>query len=121
MKKAFTLVELIVVVGIICILAAILIASFGGGTESARNALCLTNMRNLAAACQTYGMAHGYYPAAGSFEKIGTDESDGIRNIKLIPGGDHHFHEFVYHCSCKSRHTTTRTCIIRGFRIFALC
>ena len=41
MKKAFTLVELIVVVGIICILAAILIASFGGGTESARNALCL--------------------------------------------------------------------------------
>ena len=83
MKKAFTLVELIVVVGIICILAAILIASFGGGTESARNALCLTNMRNLAAACQTYGMAHGYYPAAGSFEKIGTDESDGIRNIKL--------------------------------------
>ena len=82
MKKAFTLVELIIVVGIICILAAILIASFGGGTESARNALCLTNMRNLAAACQTYGMTHRHYPVAGSFEKIGLDESEGISNVK---------------------------------------
>ncbi len=80
MKKAFTLVELLIVIGIIGILSAVLIASFSGGTESARNAKCLTNMRNLAAACQTYGMASTYYPAAGSFEKFGVDESRGIRN-----------------------------------------
>ena len=77
MKKGFTLVELIVVVGIICILAGILIASFSGGIESARSAKCLTNMRNLAAACQTYGMANSFYPAAGSFEKIKIDEGTG--------------------------------------------
>lgn len=77
MKKGFTLIELIVVVGIICILAGILIASFSGGSESARSAKCLTNMRNLAAACQTYGMANSFYPAAGSFEKLRIDEGTG--------------------------------------------
>lgn len=77
MKKGFTLVELIVVVGIICILAGILIASFSGGIESARSAKCLTNLRNLAAACQTYGMAKSHYPAAGSFEKMMIDEGKG--------------------------------------------
>ena len=77
MKKGFTLIELIVVVGIICILAGILIASFSGGVESARSAKCLTNMRNLAAACQTYGMANSHYPAAGSFEKMKIDEGRG--------------------------------------------
>lgn len=82
MKKAFTLVELLVVIGIIGVLAAILLVSFAGGTESARNARCLTNMRNLAAACQTYGMTHGRYPAAGSYERFAIDESDGIKNVK---------------------------------------
>lgn len=77
MKKGFTLIELIVVVGIICILAGILLASFSGGMESARSAKCLTNMRNLAAACQTYGMANSHYPAAGSFEKMKIDEGRG--------------------------------------------
>lgn len=82
MKKAFTLVELLVVIGIIGVLSAILLVSYSGGTESARNAKCLTNMRNLAAACQSYGMATGHYPAAGSFEKFEIDESRGIHNAK---------------------------------------
>ncbi len=82
MKKAFTLIELLIVIGIIGILSAILLTSFSGGTESARNAKCLTNMRNLAAACQTYGMANGHYPYAGSFERFAADESAGIHNVK---------------------------------------
>jgi len=48
MKKAFTLVELIVVVGIIGLLTAVLIAGFSGSTESARAVKCLSNMRTLA-------------------------------------------------------------------------
>ena len=88
MKKGFTLIELIVVVGIICILAGILIASFSGGIESARSAKCLTNMRNLAAACQTYGMANSHYPAAGSFEKLRIDEGRGdARKVYYEHGG----------------------------------
>ena len=66
MKKGFSLVELIVVIGIIAILSGVLLATFGGGTASARAARCLSNMKNLASACQTYGMAEGYYPLAGN-------------------------------------------------------
>lgn len=50
MKKAFTLVELVVVVGIILVLSGILLASFSGSTESARAAKCLSNLRNLSMA-----------------------------------------------------------------------
>lgn len=59
MKKAFTLVELLVVIGIIGVLAGVLIASFSGSTDSARAAKCLTNLKNLASANQLYGANAG--------------------------------------------------------------
>ncbi len=75
MKKAFTLVELLVVIGILGILMGILVVSMGGGTESARAAKCLTNMKNLVTACNNRGMTVGSYPAAGSFESRSLDTS----------------------------------------------
>ena len=60
MKKAFTLVELLVVIGIIGILAGVLIASFSGSSDSARAAKCLTNLKNLASANQLYGSNNGH-------------------------------------------------------------
>ena len=90
MKKAFTLVELLVVIGIIAILAGVMLGTFGGSTESAASARCLANMKNLATACQTYGMEHGRYPLAGSIEYFTMDASRGRRNVDLsyfeIPG-----------------------------------
>lgn len=82
MKKAFTLIELLVVIAIIGILAGILIASFSGGAEAARAATCLTNLRNLATACQSYGSATAHYPNAGSVMQLGIDTSRGMRNVK---------------------------------------
>ncbi len=82
MKKAFSLVELLVVIAIIAILAGVLMASFGGGTASARAARCLSNMKNLASACQTYGMKERHYPLAGNLVYMYMDESRGIRNVK---------------------------------------
>ncbi|MBQ3745773.1 MAG: type II secretion system protein [Kiritimatiellae bacterium] len=73
MKKAFTLIELLIVVGILAVLIGILIVSIGGGTESARAAKCLTNMKNLATACNNCAMVTGWYPAAGSFERRALD------------------------------------------------
>jgi len=79
MKKAFSLVELLVVVAIIAILAGVLLSSFSGGTESARAAKCLANMRNLAQAVTTSASdtAYGVYPCAGSYAQILAD-SDGL-------------------------------------------
>ena len=68
-KSAFTLLELIVVVGIIGILMGVALSQFGGSTESAKAAKCETNMRNLVTAAHTCALEQqdGYFPPAGSF------------------------------------------------------
>jgi prepilin-type N-terminal cleavage/methylation domain-containing protein/prepilin-type processing-associated H-X9-DG protein len=81
-RSAFSLVELLVVIGILGVLAGVLMASFSGGTESARAARCLSNMKNLANACQTYGMNTHRYPNAGTIETISMDESGGMNRAQ---------------------------------------
>lgn len=71
----FSLVELIVVIGIIGILAATLLAVIGGTTETARATKCLANMRSLSAAVQARAMDRDFYPFAGSRQGIGIDSS----------------------------------------------
>ena len=68
-KSAFTLLELLVVIGIIGILMGVALSQFGGSTESAKAAKCETNMRNLVTAAHTCALSEhdGYFPAAGSF------------------------------------------------------
>lgn len=73
LTAGFTLLELLIVIGVIGILAAVLLSQFSGATESARAAECLTHMRNLATAVQNCGMAENYYPAAGDSEYIVMD------------------------------------------------
>ena len=69
-RMGFTLLELLVVIGIIGILSGAMLATFSGASESAKAAKCMTNMRNLAVACYNYASAHddGVFPAAGSYE-----------------------------------------------------
>ena len=66
MKRAFTLIELLIVIGIIGILSGVLLSTFGGATESARLAKCQSNIKNLASALNSYSMEAGHYPYAGS-------------------------------------------------------
>lgn len=70
MKRAFTLVEMLVVIGILGILSAVLVVSLSGGRDSAHAAKCLANMRALAMAANSYGLNSGCFPFAGSFEKF---------------------------------------------------
>jgi prepilin-type N-terminal cleavage/methylation domain-containing protein/prepilin-type processing-associated H-X9-DG protein len=52
--SAFTLIELLVVIAIIGILAAMVFPVFARARESARKAVCLSNMKNLALAINMY-------------------------------------------------------------------
>ena len=63
-SKGFTLVELLIVVIILAILAAIIIPQFTGATDDAAQASYDTNIANIRAAIDLYRQQHNAYPGA---------------------------------------------------------
>ena len=64
-KKAFTLVELIVVISIMSLLMAILVPALARATQQGKAIACMSNLRQLSFAAQSYTEASdGYYPMA---------------------------------------------------------
>ncbi|RYG44965.1 prepilin-type N-terminal cleavage/methylation domain-containing protein [bacterium] len=81
LRKAFTLVELLVVVGLIAILAAILFPVFAQTKEAAKRTECITNVRQLSAAMIMYVTDHdGVYP----MRVAGTDTVEADQWIDMI-------------------------------------
>jgi prepilin-type N-terminal cleavage/methylation domain-containing protein/prepilin-type processing-associated H-X9-DG protein len=58
LNKAFTLLELLVVIAIIAILAALLLPALGRAKESARATQCLSQMRQIGLAVRLYADGH---------------------------------------------------------------
>ncbi|HSI08631.1 MAG TPA: prepilin-type N-terminal cleavage/methylation domain-containing protein [Rariglobus sp.] len=66
--RAFTLIELLAVIAIIGILAAILFSVFGSITKAKNNTVCLSNLRQIGTATLLYCNDHsGAFPPALSF------------------------------------------------------
>ncbi len=53
-RPAFTLVELLVVIGIIAVLISLLLPSLAGAKKQARTVQCLTNLKQIAQAQELY-------------------------------------------------------------------
>jgi prepilin-type processing-associated H-X9-DG protein/prepilin-type N-terminal cleavage/methylation domain-containing protein len=65
MRKAFTLVEVLVVIGIIAVLIAILLPTLRAAREESNKIACLSNLRQLALTAQNYAVAYkDSYPIA---------------------------------------------------------
>ncbi len=79
----FTLVELMVVIGIIAVLMAILLPALNGARKQARAVSCLANLRTLAQGCINYAMDNdGYYPPSDWPDPNG-DFTDPSTNVRL--------------------------------------
>ena len=66
-RRAFTLVELLVVLGIIAVLVALLMPALTAARRKALELRCATNLRTLGQALIAYVSRHGYYPGCTSY------------------------------------------------------
>jgi len=65
---AFTTVELLAVIAIIALLAAMLLPAVQYARERARQAQCLNNLKNIGHAFQQHNISHGIFPTAGGHD-----------------------------------------------------
>jgi general secretion pathway protein G len=62
LRSAFTLIELLLVIAILAVLAAIVVPKFSGRTEDARKAAAQTQISNFGTALDAFEVDNGRYP-----------------------------------------------------------
>ena len=79
-QRAFTIVEMLVVISIIAVLAALLLPAVQAAREAARRMQCSNNLKNLCLATQQFESAKNQLPASRTFLSI-----PGTSSIKYKP------------------------------------
>lgn len=86
MKKTisgFTIVELLIVIVVIAILAAISVVAYRGVQERARNADRVADVNAIQKAVEMFAVDHGSYPKQGTVSTIGMDTEFPITGLNL--------------------------------------
>ena len=85
-RRAFTLVELLVVIALIGVLAALLLSALSSAQQRARATQTTSTMEAFAAACETFFQDHGQYPGVVPEALLAQDAeaNDGIPRISSL-------------------------------------
>ncbi|MHC4081661.1 MAG: type II secretion system protein [Planctomycetota bacterium] len=70
-SKAFTLLELLVVLATIAVLLGLMLPALAGVRTSSRTTLCIANLRQMTIAAQRYALEYQYFPPAIRYENDG--------------------------------------------------
>ena len=82
-RRAFTLIEVLVVVAIIALLVAVLVPSLTKAREQAKNVACRANLHDLGSAFTMYASAHEeWFPITHS---VSADSFRSLRDARLLP------------------------------------
>tara|TARA_B100000378_G_scaffold251824_1_gene226767 strand:- start:15 stop:632 length:618 start_codon:yes stop_codon:yes gene_type:complete len=92
-QKGFTIVELLIVIVVIAILAAITVVAYTGIQERTKNVAIQSDLRQVAQLIEAYAAENGSYPSTGSLSNIYTDaecnlatDSGGYKGEDWVPG-----------------------------------
>ena len=84
-KKGFTLVEIMIVVAIIALLAAIAIPSFMKARTSSQASACINNLRQIMYAKEQYAFANSNQITSSLSDLVGTNAY--IKSTPVCPAG----------------------------------
>jgi general secretion pathway protein G len=105
-QQAFTLIELLLVLVILGILAAIVVPKFSGRTEQARITAATTQISSFSTALDAFEVDNGYYPKGrNGLQDLVTQPRDAqnwkgpyLKEIPLDPWKE----EYIYECPGKN-------------------
>src|SRR5436309_15933540 len=75
-RRAFTLVELLVVIGIIALLVGLLLPALGRARSQAQSVACLANLRSIGQAINIYAVNNKQSLPFGYWDGVGPDGSE---------------------------------------------
>lgn len=70
-RRAFSIIELVVVVAVVALLLGMLVPALSGVRSAGRGAACLSNLRQMSIAAQRYALEYRFFPPAIRFENDG--------------------------------------------------
>lgn len=105
-KDRFTLIELLIVIAVIAILAALLLPALGKARQAARNSVCKSQLKQIGTSLVLYASDYGdYFPYTG-----GKNYMEGIRPYLNAPEVVHQNTRTIFACPSDLKPHNGPTC-----------